>query len=133
MFFLQNPDVYAKVQKEVDTVVGTGAVKASHLNMLPYIKACLREALRLYPTAPVIAMRPMSEDPSFPVIIGGKWAIRNDQTVLVILQRLHKDPAVWGDDADEFRPERMLEENFKKLPKNCWKPFGNGERACIGE
>lgn len=26
----------------------------------------------------------------------------------------------------------MLDEEFNKLPKNAWKPFGNGARACIG-
>ncbi|KAI3317257.1 cytochrome P450 [Xylariaceae sp. AK1471] len=34
--------------------------------------------------------------------------------------------------AEEFKPERMLNENFQKLPRNCFKPFGNGPRACIG-
>lgn len=43
-----------------------------------------------------------------------------------------KDPKVYGNDADEFKPERMLDENFEKLPKNAYKPFGTGMRACIG-
>lgn len=51
---------------------------------------------------------------------------------LLFLTRAHLDPAVWGDDANEFKPERMLDEPFNKLPKNAWKPFGNGARACIG-
>ena len=37
-----------------------------------------------------------------------------------------------GDDADVFRPERWLNGGFEKLPKNAFKPFGDGERACIG-
>ena len=47
----------------------------------------------------------------------------------------HLDPVVFGDDAREFRPERMSDENFARLQEefpNCWKPFGNGKRACIG-
>jgi cytochrome P450 / NADPH-cytochrome P450 reductase len=43
-----------------------------------------------------------------------------------------RDPKVYGEDADEFKPERMLDEKFEKLPKNAWKPFGTGMRACIG-
>lgn len=48
---------------------------------------------------------------------------------------IHRDPAAYGEDAEEFRPERMLDEEFERRNKefpNCWKPFGNGMRACIG-
>lgn len=42
---------------------------------------------------------------------------------------------MFGEDAAEFKPDRMNDENFERLNKefpNCWKPFGNGKRACIG-
>jgi cytochrome P450/NADPH-cytochrome P450 reductase len=52
--------------------------------------------------------------------------------MIVLLPQLHRDPSVFGPDADLFRPERMYGENFTKLPPNSWKPFGNGARACIG-
>lgn len=42
------------------------------------------------------------------------------------------DPSIWGEDASDFRPERCLDESFRRLPKNAWKPFGNGQRSCIG-
>ncbi len=45
---------------------------------------------------------------------------------------LHYDPKVWGDDADVFRPERFLDGAWDRLPKNSWKAFGDGPRACIG-
>ena len=48
------------------------------------------------------------------------------------LRGLHHDPKIWGGDADIFRPERFLDGQWEKLPKNAWKPFGDGERACIG-
>jgi cytochrome P450/NADPH-cytochrome P450 reductase len=52
-----------------------------------------------------------------------------------MLCKSHLDPTVYGDDATEFKPERMLDDNFAKLNEefpNSWKPFGNGKRACIG-
>ena len=52
--------------------------------------------------------------------------------MVVLLSQLHRDPSVFGPDADLFRPERMYGENFTKLPPNSWKPFGSGARACIG-
>jgi cytochrome P450/NADPH-cytochrome P450 reductase len=51
---------------------------------------------------------------------------------MLLLKQSHIDPVVYGDDAEEFRPERMLDDKFEKLPKNAWKPFGNGVRGCIG-
>ena len=48
------------------------------------------------------------------------------------LKGLHHDPAVYGEDANEFRPERFLDGGWEKLPSNAWKPFGTGARACIG-
>lgn len=42
---------------------------------------------------------------------------------------------MFGEDAEEFKPERMMEDNFNRLMKefpNCWSPFGTGMRGCIG-
>lgn len=52
-----------------------------------------------------------------------------------MLLESHRDPKVYGDDAEEFKPERMLDEQFERRNcefPNCWKPFGNGMRGCIG-
>jgi cytochrome P450/NADPH-cytochrome P450 reductase len=45
---------------------------------------------------------------------------------------MHRDPSVWGDDAESFNPEHFGEEAERQLPPNAFKPFGNGQRACIG-
>lgn len=87
-------------------------------------------ALRLYPTAPAISRHSRSTEDEF--IGGGRYRIRPEDIVAIPLPDLHRDPAVWGDDAEEFRPERMLDDEFQKLPSNCWKPFGTGVRACLG-
>lgn len=52
--------------------------------------------------------------------------------MVCLLTKIQKDPKVWGDDAEEFKPERMLGDKFDALPANAWKPFGTGMRACIG-
>lgn len=41
-------------------------------------------------------------------------------------------PFINAPNPDEFIPERMLDENFRKLPSHAWKPFGSGSRSCIG-
>lgn len=63
-------------------------------------------------------------------MLGEKYFIPKGQPVFSSLRALHHDPAVWGDDHDVFKPERMLD--MSKIPPGAWKPFGTGERSCIG-
>ena len=132
-YLLTRPDVFEKAQKEVDELVGRGPVTIDHMSKLHYIEACLRETLRLHPTAPVITFKtkPGFEKEST-TIGGGKYKIDRDQGIVALLVNIQRDPKVWGDDANEFKPERMTDEKFNNLPANCWKPFGNGIRGCIG-
>lgn len=126
-YLLKHPEALERARNEVDQVVGTESITVQHLAKLPYLDAVLKEALRLMPTAPAFSVTPGK-----PELVGGKWMINPGQSVTVLLPVCLRDQSVFGPDADEFRPERMLEENFSKLPPNSWKPFGNGERACIG-
>ena len=45
---------------------------------------------------------------------------------------LHRDPSVWGENAEVFNPDNFAPEKEAALPPNAYKPFGNGQRACIG-
>lgn len=89
----------------------------------------LRETLRLQPTAPAFTVGANAEGGE---IVGGKYHVEKGTPIAIVLPKLHRDPAVYGEDAEEWKPERMLDENFNKLPPNSWKPFGNGARGCIG-
>ncbi|KAM3420831.1 Bifunctional cytochrome P450/NADPH--P450 reductase [Cercospora zeina] len=129
-YLLKNPEALHKAQQEIDTVIGSAPVEFKHMSKLPYIEAVLREALRLTPTAPGFTVGPKSTKEPF--VLGGKYVLPGDAKVTILLTRVGRDPAVYGEDANEFRPERMLDENFKKLPAGAWKPFGNGKRGCIG-
>ena len=51
-------------------------------------------------------------------------------TALTIM--LHRDRSVWGDDAEEYNPDHFRPETRSQLPPNAFKPFGSGQRACIG-
>ena len=114
------PKVWQKVQKEVNAIVGSGRITSKHLSKLRYVTACVRETLRLWPTIPVIAFKPKNKHN--PTIIGkGKYALKPGQTIIALLPAIHRDPDVWGEDADEFRPERMVDEKLSALPKNAWK------------
>ncbi|KAH7130800.1 NADPH-cytochrome P450 reductase-like protein [Dendryphion nanum] len=129
-YLLKHPESYKKAQEEVDHVVGKGPIRVEHLSKVPFLNAVLRESLRLQPTAPVIGLQ-AKED----TVIGGKYPIPKGTPLVSLFPKVHRDPLVYGEDAEEFRPERMLDEEFERRNKqfpNCWKPFGNGMRGCIG-
>ncbi|KAK0654544.1 putative bifunctional cytochrome P450 E-class, group I:NADPH-P450 reductase [Cercophora samala] len=130
VMLLKNPETLKKARQEVDEVIGRGPITVEHMKKLPYITAILRETLRLCPTIPSYGVQALED-----TVIGGKWAISKGQVVLLYLARSHRDKAVYGETADEFIPDRMLDENFDRLSKEhpgFWKPFGNGQRGCIG-
>ncbi|KAF3153305.1 hypothetical protein TWF594_000326 [Orbilia oligospora] len=130
---LRNPQTYKKLQEEIDRVVGREPVNLEHLAKLPYTNAVLRETLRLSSPITAIGVRPHPFDNhEDPILINGQYQVGHDQSILLLVKKMHKDPAVYGSDAEEFKPERMLDEPFNKLPPDAWKPFGNGMRACIG-
>ena len=133
LYLLKNPATYFAARDEVDKVLGRGKMTVEHLKDLHYINAVLRETLRLSPTAPAFARSIRNDNPNdVEPLLGGKYAIRRDDKVLCLITKAQRDPKVYGEDANEFKPERMLEDNFQRLPKGAWKPFGNGVRACIG-
>ncbi|KAH0064917.1 cytochrome P450, partial [Aureobasidium melanogenum] len=119
-YLLKNPSAYKKAQEEVDRVIGDATIKVEHLSKLPYINAVLRETLRLQPTAPAFSIQPNNEIDT----IGGEYTVFRGEPIVALLPKIHRDPAVYGEDANDFKPERMLDENFNKLPPNAWKPFG---------
>ncbi|KAL8399487.1 hypothetical protein RB594_000025 [Gaeumannomyces avenae] len=126
-YLLKHPETLARAQKEVDDVVGTEQITVSHIQKLPYLDAVFREALRLMPTAVAFYVTPYK-----PELLAGKYLVEPGEAVCCLLDPIHRDKAVYGDDADEWKPERMLQERFEALPADAWKPFGNGQRICLG-
>ena len=50
----------------------------------------------------------------------------------VLIPMLHRDPKIWGENAEEFDPDRFTREAEQNRPANAYEPFGTGQRACIG-
>ena len=128
---LKTPAALQTAQAEVDNIVGQEKLQVHHLKKLSYLNAVLRETLRLNPTVPayVRQIRPDNKEPT--PSLGG-YAIDRNWKIYALVTKSGRDPEVFGEDAHEFRPERMLDTKFDDLPKSAWKPFGTGARACIG-
>ena len=125
-YLTRHPELLAKARAEVDAVWGDREPAFGDVAKLRYVRRCLDEAMRLWPTAPGYS-REAHED----VVLGGKYRMREGDWVIVPLPLVHRDPAVWPD-PERFDPDRFEPAAVKKRPAQAYKPFGTGERACIG-
>ncbi|MFT3695885.1 MAG: cytochrome P450 [Kofleriaceae bacterium] len=126
---LQNPDAMAKLVAEVDHVLGSDRsrpMQFEDLAKLRYVEQSLKEALRLWPTAPAFGLTAKQD-----TTLANGVAIARGDTVFVLTPVLHRDPSVWSD-PEIFDPDRFSPERAATIPPNAWKPFGTGQRACIG-
>ena len=92
---------------------------------MPYALLVMKESMRLYPPAFVMA-RSALRDTS----IGG-FGIRKDDIVLIAPWLFHRDPRLFEDPL-RFDPDRFLPEREAALPRFAYMPFGGGKRICIG-
>lgn len=133
-YLMENPEAHKKACEEIDRVVGDGPIDLAHLKQLNYVEACLRETIRLSATAPGFNIEPIPSDNKAPVMLGGgEYQIPHNQPMIAILNAVNRDPAVFGEDSEAFRPERVLGEKWDNLPAAAKKGFGNGKRECIGK
>src|SRR5450432_3080828 len=127
---LKHPEVLKKAYEEVDRVLGPDSDTRptyQQVTQLSYITQILKEALRLWPPAPAYGIAPLQDE-----TIGGKYKLKKNTFITVLVMALHRDPSVWGPNPDAFDPENFSREAEAARPVNAWKPFGNGQRACIG-
>ncbi|KAJ0114140.1 hypothetical protein J7T55_007974 [Diaporthe amygdali] len=136
VYVLSNPTVYSKLMAELDAATEAGKISAQGIPQYeeivahcPYYLACLRESMRLTPSAPNI----------FPRIAGpgglslGEKFVPEGTELTCNPWLVHRDQNLYGDDAGEFRPERWLEDTEKAkdfLKYNM--AFGYGARVCLG-
>jgi len=128
-YLAKHPAVLQLVQREVDALWGSAADPEptfDEVGQLAYTRQVLNEALRLWPTAAVFG-RHARED----TLLGGRIPVRAGQGVMVLAPMLHRQP-VWGDNPELFDPSRFTPEAEAARSPHAFKPFGTGERACIG-
>lgn len=132
LFLAQNPATLEAARAELSSVVGTGELTAAHLPQLAYIEAIMRESLRLSFAAPGFNIEPIPSADKAPILLaGGKYQVAHNQALIIVLAGANRDPAVFEDPL-AFKPERMLNGGFEKLPVGARRFFGNGKRECIG-
>ena len=122
------PQVQDWAREQVDEVLGSDRSvlpTMEQVGQLDRIHQIVDETLRLHPTAPVLLRHPRRA-----TTIGGGYHLDAGATILIPLPKVHIDPAIWGPDAEVFRPRRW--ESVGQLPAGAYQPFGVGVRGCIG-
>ncbi len=114
-----------RVEAEIDSVVTREPDPLKWLDTMPFTRAALEEALRLYPPAPFISREPIADD------VYQSFLLPKDAQVFVMPWTIHRNRRLW-DQPDAFVPERFHPGNREKIDRYQYLPFGAGARICIG-
>jgi cytochrome P450/NADPH-cytochrome P450 reductase len=127
-YLVKNPEYAKRARTEIDEVFGDSASPSyEQVHRLTYVLQILEESLRLWPTAPLFTRTPRTD-----TVIGGRYAVPAGIGLTVLIPMLHRHQGVWGADVEQFNPDHLSPQHKTALPPNAYKPFGTGQRACIG-
>ena len=130
---VKHPRSLAKLRSELATTPGldTELITWKQSLTLPYLGACIKEAGRLHPPFALPYERVV---PVEGATICGQF-LPGGTVVGMCPWASHRDYATFGDDADDWRPERWTEadEGKRRQMENALLTFGAGNRSCIGK
>ncbi len=137
LFYLlvRHPVIFDRLRSSIIDDFGTynssQPITFQKLKSCRYLQHCLNETLRLYPVVPVNSRR-ATKDTTLPRGGGpdgnSPIFVRKDEQVDYSVHVMHRRKDLWGQDAEEFKPERWV---GKKVG---WEylPFNGGPRICLG-
>lgn len=121
----QSPEAERRLHAEIDTVLEGRVPEFEDLANLPWLRAVLQEAMRLYPPVHVYSREAVVDDklgdthcPAGSMVVIAPWVVQRHRML-------------W-DEPNAFRPERFLAENSVGRPRYAWLPFSAGPRTCLG-
>ncbi|KAL7145149.1 hypothetical protein ABFS83_07G060500 [Erythranthe nasuta] len=131
---MKNPSAMKKAKQEIKTLISNKkrSVNEDDIEKLPYLKAVIKETMRLYPPLPLLIPKETMEK----CTING-YEIEPKTITFVNVWAIGRDPEQW-ENPNEFFPERFLNNNndekiidFKGRDFG-YIPFGSGRRSCPG-
>ncbi|KAL5572380.1 hypothetical protein UlMin_021977 [Ulmus minor] len=123
-----HPDWQEKAREEVLELCGMKEITFEAISHFKIVTMILNEVLRLYP--PVIALYYHA----YKQTKAGHITIPAGVDLTLPTLLIHHDPELWGEDAEEFKPERFAEGVSKACKEQlAFFPFGWGPRICIGQ
>lgn len=128
LMLTQHPDVAARLQAEVDAVVGARDPVADDVARLEYTGAVLRETLRVRPPAWLFAREAAEDDE-----LRG-YRVPRGTALTIFPLATHRLPEFWPE-PERFDPERFLRDPSLGIGGGktfAYLPFGAGPHVCIG-
>ena len=121
----QSPEFRDRIEQELDDVLAGRPLTFELVERLPFTRAVIEEAMRLYPPAPLLSRAAVLDDvlcdrkiPAGSVIIIAPWLV-------------HRHRLLW-DEPLVFDPRRFLPGQRERIRRFSYLPFGAGPRICIG-
>lgn len=134
-FLARHPAIYAKLREivlnEFGTTTNVQDMDAAKLRRCEYLQWVMHEVIRIVAVIPMnertalhdtTLPRGGGEDGSKPIFV------RKGIQILIPLYAIQHRPDIWGEDAEDFNPERW---SGRKIGWE-WIPFGGGARKCLG-
>ncbi|KAI8961455.1 cytochrome P450 [Daldinia sp. FL1419] len=135
---VRNPESLDRLKQEVSSVPQGSDITRDQIQKLPFLRCCLNEILRLYPSLPMnirfankatVLPRGGGPDGLSPVMLpkgtGIAWSVYH----------LHRSESIYGTDSREFRPQRWESGELLKTARigAGYIDFNGGPRTCLGK
>lgn len=147
LYLIAHPRIYYRLQAEVDAAVRSGVapgapniVQDATLRNLPYLQAVVREGLRIFPPVTDAVPKKVPKGGDRVTVEGKQYYLPGGTDISYNVWGVHHDKAMFGEDADLFRPERwLLEENkanedkLTAMRRTTEMIFGYGKYQCLGK
>lgn len=149
----RNPECMAKIQKEIDDVVGDRVPTYEDIKNMKYLRLVIAETLRMYPQPPLLIRRCRAQD-DLPAGAGREATVIRGMDIFIAIYNIHRDARFWPN-PDKFEPERFTRPysnpdipDWAGFDPNKWEgklypneiasdfaflPFGGGARKCVGD
>ncbi|KAK7114680.1 cytochrome P450 27C1-like [Littorina saxatilis] len=120
-----NQSAQNKLREEVDTVLGQRSCTAADLQAMPYVKAVVKETLRLFPPIPLNARVTQEE------LVISNYRIPKGTIIMLNNYTMSRDERIFSD-PEMFTPDRWLRAEVASWHPFSAIPFGYGVRSCVG-
>lgn len=120
-----NQSAQTKLREEVDKVLGKRSCTMADLQAMPYLKAVVKETLRLFPPIPINARVTQEE------VVISNYRIPKGTIIMLNNYTMSRDARIFKD-PDVFIPDRWLRAEVASWHPFSAIPFGYGVRSCVG-